>query len=163
MGLNLWFKMTQTTLVIDSLAQHIHIAMSWSCIILCIALIVFLLCCRYLSRLGRRCSGVVIVDTNEDSILSSEVPGKQKPLVHSDTTHSLAPALFYCIRTTTIHLLLVAVVEPLILYMTCHCHSKLMKPTRVHKIGHLPLTPPLGSYIDLGLPLAQNHILSMNL
>ena len=50
--------------------------------------------------------------------------GKQNPLVHSDTTHSLAPALFYCIRATTIHLLLDAVVEPLILCMTCHCHSK---------------------------------------
>ena len=35
------------------------------------------------------------------------------PLVHSDTNHSLAPALFYCIRTTTIQLLHVAVVEPL--------------------------------------------------
>ena len=28
-------------------------------------------------------------------------------------SHSLAPALFYCIRTTTFHLLLAAVVEPL--------------------------------------------------
>ena len=27
----------------------------------------------------------VIVDTDEDSMLSSEVPGKQNPLVHSDT------------------------------------------------------------------------------
>ena len=27
----------------------------------------------------------VIADTDEDSMLSSEVPGKQKPLVHSDT------------------------------------------------------------------------------
>ena len=35
--------------------------------------------------LGRRCSDVVIVDTDEDSMLSSEVPGKQNPLVHSDT------------------------------------------------------------------------------
>ena len=74
----------------------------------------FLLCLSVLFPLGRRCSDVVIVDTDEDSMLSSEVPGKQKPLVHSDTIPlSLAPALFYCIRTTTIHLLLVAVVEPL--------------------------------------------------
>ena len=56
-----------------------------SCIILCIALIVFLLCCRYLYPLGRRCSDVVIVDTDEDSMLSSEVPGKQTPPVHSNT------------------------------------------------------------------------------
>ena len=47
-------------------------------------LIVFLLCCRYLFPPGRRCSDVVIVDTDEDSMLSSEVPGKQNPLVHSD-------------------------------------------------------------------------------
>ena len=35
--------------------------------------------------LGRRCSDVVIVDTDEDSMLSSEVPGKQNLLVYSDT------------------------------------------------------------------------------
>ena len=35
--------------------------------------------------LGRRCTDDVIVDTDEDSMLSSEVPGKQNPLVHSDT------------------------------------------------------------------------------
>ena len=46
------------------------------------------------------------------------------PLFIPIQSHSLAPALFYCIRTTTIHLLLVAVVEPLILCMSCHCHSK---------------------------------------
>ena len=63
--------------------------------------------------LDRRCTDVVIVDTDEDSMLSSEVPGKQNPLVHSDTILALAPALFYCIRTTPIHLLLVAVAEPL--------------------------------------------------
>ena len=34
---------------------------------------------------GRRCTDDVIVDTDQDSMLSSEVPGKQKPLVHSDT------------------------------------------------------------------------------
>ena len=73
----------------------------------------FLLCLLVLFPLGRHCTDVVIVDTDEDSMLSSEVPGKQNPLVHSDKTHSLAPALFYCIRTTPIHLLLAAVAEPL--------------------------------------------------
>ena len=34
--------------------------------------------------LDRRCIDVVIVDTDGDSMLSSEVPGKQNPLVHSD-------------------------------------------------------------------------------
>ena len=46
------------------------------------------------------------------------------PLFIPIQSHSLAPALFYCIRTTTIQLLLAAVVEPLILCMICHCHSK---------------------------------------
>ena len=46
------------------------------------------------------------------------------PLFIPIQSHSLAPTLFYCIRTTTIRLLLPAVVEPLILCMTCHCHSK---------------------------------------
>ena len=41
------------------------------------------------------------------------MPGKQKPFFISIQTHSLASALFYCIRTTTIQLLHVAVVEPL--------------------------------------------------
>ena len=47
------------------------------------------------------------------TILSSEVPGKQNPLVHSDTNPLSRSALFYCIRTTTIQLLHAAVVEPL--------------------------------------------------
>ena len=79
----------------------------------CIAFIGFPLCCRCLSPLSRRCSNVVIADTNEDSMLSSEVPGKQAPLFILIQTHSLAPALFYCIRTTTFQLLHAAVVEPL--------------------------------------------------
>ena len=79
----------------------------------CIALIVFPLCCRCLSPLSRRCYDDSIVDTNEDSMLSSEVPGKQAPLFIPIQSHSLAPALFYCIRTTTIYLLLAAVAEPL--------------------------------------------------
>ena len=57
-------------------------------------------------------------------ILSSEVPVKQNPLVHSDTIPFSRSCSLYCIRTTTTHLLLAAVVEPLILCMTCHCHSK---------------------------------------
>ena len=51
----------------------------------CMALIVFLLCLSVLFPLGRRYTDDVIVDTDEDSMLSSEVPGKQNPLVHSDT------------------------------------------------------------------------------
>ena len=51
----------------------------------CIALIVFFLCLSVLSPLSRRCSDDEFDDTDEDSLLSSEVPGKQNPLVHSDT------------------------------------------------------------------------------
>ena len=74
---------------------------------LCIALIVFLLCCRWLSPLDRHCTDAVIIDTDEDPMISSEVQGKQTPLFISIKPYSLAPALSYCIRTTTIHLLIV--------------------------------------------------------
>ena len=79
---------------------------------MCIALIVVPFCLPVLFPLGRRCTDDVIVDTDEDSMLSSEVPGKQNPLFIPIQSYSLAPALFYCIRTTPIQLLRVAVVEP---------------------------------------------------
>ena len=71
------------------------------------------LCLPVLLPLDRRDTDDVIVDTDEDSMLSSEVPGKQNSLVHSDTILLSRPALFYCVRTTTIHLLLAAIAEPL--------------------------------------------------
>ena len=74
---------------------------------------VFLLCLPVLFPLDRRCTDDVIVDTDEDSMLSSEVPSKQKPLFIPIQSHSLAPALLYYIRTTTIQLLHAAVAEPL--------------------------------------------------
>ena len=82
----------------------------------------FPLICRCSFPLIGRCSDDVIVDTDEDSMLSSEVPGKQL-IDHSDTTHVPASALVYCIKTTRFKLLCVAVVEPTFLCMTCHCHS----------------------------------------
>ena len=87
--------------------------MSWSCIILCIALIVFLLCCRCLFPPDRRCSDVVIVDTDEELNYLPKCQASKTPLFIPIQPHSLARALFYCIRTTTIQLLHVAVVEPL--------------------------------------------------
>ena len=84
----------------------------------------FLLCLPVLFPLDRRCTGDVIVDTDEDSMLSSEVPGKQNPLVHSDTILLSRTALFYCIRTTTSHLLLAAVAEPLYPLHDLSFHSK---------------------------------------
>ena len=87
--------------------------MSWSCIILCIALIVFFLVCRWLSPLDSRDSDDEFDDTDEETILSPEVPGKQNLLVHSDTIPLSRSCSLYCIRTTTIQLLHAAVVEPL--------------------------------------------------
>ena len=93
--------------------KHIHIAMSWACIILCIALIVFLLCCRYLFPPSRRCSDVEIDDTDEELYYLQKCQASKTPLFILIQSHPLAPALFYCIRTTTIQLLHAAVVEPL--------------------------------------------------
>ena len=90
----------------------------------CIALIVLPLCCRGLSPLSRRRSDDLIDNTDEEFCYLQKCQASKTPLFIPIQTHSLAPALFYCIRTTTIHLLLAAVVEPLILCMTCHCHSK---------------------------------------
>ena len=66
----------------------------------------------------------VIDDTDEELYYLQKCQASKTPLFIPIQSHSLAPALFYCIRTTTIHMLHVAVVEPLFLYMTCHCHSK---------------------------------------
>jgi hypothetical protein len=44
---------------------------------------------------------------------STDLPGKQPPLIIRIQTHSLAPALVYCIKTRTFQLLFAAVVEPL--------------------------------------------------
>ena len=85
LNLNLVFKPTSFNLLLVALAQNTFILPCHSMhhFVHCIDCV--LLCCRYLFPPGRRCSDVVIVDTDEDSMLSSEVPGKQNPLVHSDT------------------------------------------------------------------------------
>ena len=77
-----------------------------------------------LSPLDSRDSDDEFDDTDEETILSSEVPGKQNPLFIPIQSHSLAPALFYCIRTTTIQLLLAAVAEPLYPLHDLSFHSK---------------------------------------
>ena len=87
--------------------------MSWSCIILCIALIVFFLVCRCLSPLDRRGSDDEFDDTDEELYYLQKCQASKTPLLNPIQSHSLAPALFYCIRTTMIQLLHVAVVEPL--------------------------------------------------
>src|SRR3954465_14419463 len=89
----------------------------------CIALIVFLFVCRFLSPLDRRDTDDEINDTDEELYYLQKCQASKIPLFIPIQSYSLAPALFYYIRTTTIHVLLAAVVEPLILCTTCHCHS----------------------------------------
>ena len=66
----------------------------------------------------------VIDDTDEELFYLQKCQASTTPLFIPIQAHSLAPALFYCIRTTMIHLLLVVVVEPPVLCVICHCHSK---------------------------------------
>ena len=80
-------------------------------------------------------------DTDEELYYLQKCQASKTPFFILIQSHSLAPALFYCIRTTTIHLLLAALVEPLFLCMTCHCHSKLMKPTSMSRSCLSPDVP----------------------
>ena len=66
-----------------------------------------------LSPLDRRGSDDEFDDTDEELYDLRKCQASKTPLFIPIQSHSLAPALFYCIRTTTFHLLLVAVVEPL--------------------------------------------------
>ena len=87
--------------------------MSRSCIILlhCIDCVSSLL--PVLSPLGRRCSDDEIDDTDEELFYLQKCQTRKTPLFILIQSHSLTPALFYCIRTTTFQLLHAAVVEPL--------------------------------------------------
>ena len=78
-----------------------------------IALIVFSLVCRYLSPLSRRRSDDEFDDTDEELYYLQKCQASKTPLFIPIQSYPLAPALFYCIRTTTIHLLLAAIAEPL--------------------------------------------------
>ena len=55
----------------------------------------------------------VIDDTSEELYYLQKCQASKTPLFIPIQSHSLAPALFYCIRTTVIQLLHAAVVEPL--------------------------------------------------
>jgi len=86
LNLNLGFKPTSFNCVASCISSinsilpcHDHASYC------CIALIVFFLCLSVLSPLSRRHSDDEFDDTDEDSLLSSEVPGKQNPIEHSDT------------------------------------------------------------------------------
>ena len=59
------------------------------------------------------CFDDVINDTDEELYYLQKCQASKTPLFIPIQTHLLAPALFYCIRTTTTQLLHAAVVEPL--------------------------------------------------
>ena len=114
LNLNLGFKPTSFNCVASCISSmniilpcHDHASYC------CITLIVFSLCCRLLSPLNRRCFDDVIDDTDEELYYLQKCQASKTPLFIPIQSHSLAPALFYCIRTTPIHLLLAAVAEPL--------------------------------------------------
>ena len=86
LNLNPWFKPTSFNLVASCISSnHSILPCHTHASYCCIALIVFPLCCRCLSPLDRRGFDDEIDDTDEELFLSSEVLGKQNPLVHSDT------------------------------------------------------------------------------
>ena len=65
----------------------------------------------------------IVITLTKNSIRASNHQASNQPLIISIQSHVLAPALFYCIKTTRFKLLCATVVEPIFLCMTCHCHS----------------------------------------
>ena len=81
---------------------------------MCIALIVsFLSLPVVVSPSVDVCSDDEFDDTDEALYYLQKCQASKTPLFIPIQSHSLAPALFYCIRTTMIQLLHAAVVEPL--------------------------------------------------
>ena len=138
-------SLIQTNFILSGCQLHQlkpqHIAMSHSCIILlhCIDCVSFLL--PVFVPLQQTCSDDEFDDTDEELYYLHKCQAKKTPLFILIQSHSLAPALFYCIRTTTIQLLHVVVVEPLFVCMTCNCHSKQMKPTSMSRSCLSPNVP----------------------
>ena len=63
-------------------------------------------------------------DTDEELYYLQKCQGSKTPLFILIQSHTLAPAVFYRIRTTTIQLLLAAVAEPLYPLHDLSFHSK---------------------------------------
>src|SRR3954462_495062 len=87
-------------------------------------LLCFFPSCRQLSPLGRRRSDDEFDDTDEELYYLQKCQASKTSLFIPIQSHSLAPALFYCIRTTTIQLLHAAVAEPLYPLHDLSFHSK---------------------------------------
>ena len=100
LNLNLWFKPAPFNLLLVALAQTTAYCHVIACIILCIALIVFFSVCRYLSPVDRRGSDDEIDDTDDELYYLQKCQASKTPLFIPIQSHSLTPALFYCIRTT---------------------------------------------------------------
>ena len=81
-----------------------YCALHWSCVLSLFPV---------LFPLDRRGSDDEFDDTDEEQYYLQKCQASKTPLFISIQSHSLAPALFYCIRTTTFQLLHVVVVEPL--------------------------------------------------
>ena len=116
LNLNLVFKPTPFNLLLVTLAQNTFILPCHSMhhFVHCIDCV--FLCCRYLSPLDRHGFDDEINDTDEELCYLQECQASKTPLFISIQSHSLALALSYYIRTTTIQLLHVAVVEPIPLH-----------------------------------------------
>ena len=113
LNLNLWFKSTQTLLLLAALAEitsYCHVIITHH-IVHCIDCV--------LSMFAGGCSPLVDVcsddefnDTDEELHYLQKCQASKNPMFIPIQSHSLAPALFYCIRTTAVQLLHAAVVEP---------------------------------------------------
>ena len=124
LNLNLRFKPTPFNVLLVALAQitaywHVmimhHIVHCIDCVFFCVAGI---------CPLSIDMVSTMSLMTTIRAITVFRSASQAPPIEHSYTIPLSCSALFYCIRTTMIQLLHVAVVEPLILCMTCHCHSK---------------------------------------
>ena len=114
LDLNPWFKPTSFNMVASCISSnHSILPCHTHASYCCISLIVFFLCCWCLSPLSRRGSDNEIDDTDEELYYLQKCQASRIPLFIPIQSHSLAPTLFYCIRTTTIQLLHAMVVEPL--------------------------------------------------
>ena len=103
-------QITASCISSNNITSSCHVHASYCCICLCID-------CRH------RSFSIGTAPETDPEYLSEEqcppvdLPGKQTPLIISIQSHVLAPALIYCIMTTTIQLLLyAAVVEPVPLH-----------------------------------------------
>ena len=115
MHLNLWFKWTSNQLNTscissNSITSTCHAHASYCCIWLCFD-------CRHRSFSIGPAPKTFQSTCLWSSAFLVDLPGKQTPLFIPIQSYPLAPALSYCIRTTTILLLLcAAVVEPIPLH-----------------------------------------------